>query len=98
MSYKSDSHLSNTKTNAKFTELYEPGNELFTTTTKSIKIEPGFNRRPDLMAHNLYGNARLWWIFMHFNPDKIKDPVQDFTEGKSIVVPEKRSSTNTARL
>jgi len=35
---------------------------------------------------------------MHFNPDKIKDPVQDFTEGKSIVVPEKRSSTNTARL
>ena len=96
--YRNDSHLAGTKTNAKFTELYEPANQLFNSEIQKVTIKPKHNRRPDLAAHDLLGNHRLWWIFMHFNPDILKDPVADFTSGKTINVPKQKVSTSTVRL
>ena len=26
-------------------------------------IEPQYTHRPDLLAHDMYGSNRLWWIF-----------------------------------
>ena len=26
-------------------------------------VEPQYNRRPDLLAYDLYGNEKLWWVF-----------------------------------
>ena len=50
-------------------------------------IESRYENRPDLLAHKLYGTANLWWVFALRNPDKIVDPLEDFTAGKEIRVP-----------
>jgi hypothetical protein len=55
--------------------------------TKNIIIENKFNNRPDLLAHSLYGNSKLWWVFAEFNPDTLKDPIIDFESGITIIVP-----------
>ena len=98
MAYRSDSHLSNTKVNAKYTELYEPSSEFFSADIREHVIEDQHNRRPDLLANALYGNQRLWWLFMHFNPNIIKDPIMDFTAGKTIIVPVGQSSSTDTRM
>jgi hypothetical protein len=54
--------------------------ETFTITTK-------YQYRPDLLAHDLYGNAAYWWVFSSRNPGSLRDPVWDFTTGKIIIIP-----------
>jgi|TARA_B100000131_G_C18112949_1_gene610259 hypothetical protein len=98
MQYRTDSHLANTRVNSKFTELYEPGNDMFTADTTELVIEDQHNRRPDLLANQLYGNQRLWWLFMHFNPNILKDPIMDFTAGKTIIVPVAQRSSIDMRM
>ena len=51
-----------------------------------VTIEPKYHRRPDLLAYELYGTSRLWWLFAAVNPDVLQDPVFDFTSGKEIVL------------
>ena len=58
-------------------------------------IQPKFNKRPDLMAFELFGNARLWWVFAHYNRDKLKDPIMDFTSGTEIIAPNNFQVTGT---
>ena len=48
------------------------------------EIEPIFHQRPDLAAHAIYGNNKLWWTFAQRNPDILIDPVFDFTAGTKI--------------
>jgi hypothetical protein len=55
--------------------------------TTNIIIENKFNNRPDLLAYNLYGNSKLWWVFAEFNPDTLIDPIIDFVGGMKITVP-----------
>lgn len=43
--------------------------------------------RPDLLAYDLYGTPRLWWVFAQRNPDTIEDPVYDFAPGVTIQLP-----------
>jgi len=43
--------------------------------------------RPDLLAYDLYGTPRLWWVFAQRNPDAIEDPIYDFEPGKIIQLP-----------
>jgi len=47
-------------------------------------IEPVFHQRPDLAAHVIYGNEKLWWVFAQRNMDILVDPVMDFTAGTQI--------------
>ena len=54
---------------------------------QSYTIERTYAYRPDLLAFDLYGNAKLWWVFAVRNPDVIKDPVYDFVEGAIIRIP-----------
>jgi len=61
--------------------------DLINTTTKSVKIELRHDEKPDLLAHELYGNSKLWWVFALFNQDALKDPIIDFKEGVTIKVP-----------
>ena len=35
-------------------------------------IETQYTHRPDLLAHDLYGNSKLWWVFAQRNMDTIK--------------------------
>ncbi len=52
-------------------------------------IENQYRHRPDLLAYDLYGNAKLWWVFVQRNMSVIKDPVYDFEPGTVIYLPKK---------
>ena len=54
---------------------------------QSYTIERTYAYRPDLLAFDLYGTPRLWWVFAQRNPDVIEDPIYDFEAGVSIQVP-----------
>jgi hypothetical protein len=56
-----------------------------------ITISPPYHLRPDLLAQDLYGTPKLWWVFAQRNMDVIRDPVFDFVIGTSIFVPKKSS-------
>jgi hypothetical protein len=54
-------------------------------------IENQYKHRPDLLAYDLYGNPKLWWVFVQRNMSLIKDPIYDFEPGTTIYLP-KRSN------
>lgn len=52
-------------------------------------IENQYKHRPDLLAYDLYGNPKLWWVFVQRNMSVIKDPIYDFIPGTVIYLPKK---------
>ena len=62
--------------------LFEPDDLLY-------EIDSFYAFRPDLLAHDLYGSSKLWWVFMHRNMDTITDPIYSFTTGTEIRIPKK---------
>lgn len=62
----------------------EPDDILYT-------IGPQYTHRPDLLAHDLYGDAALWWVFIQRNLDVLQDPIFDFVPGTKIYLPKERS-------
>jgi hypothetical protein len=50
-------------------------------------ITPVYDLRPDLLAYDLYGDSRLWWIFASRNPNRLTDPFFDFVTGVGIYLP-----------
>jgi hypothetical protein len=52
-----------------------------------VKINLTYHLRPDLLAHDLYGDSRLWWVFAQRNPNTLINPLLDFREGIEIWVP-----------
>ena len=54
-------------------------------------IQPQYNYRPDLLSYDLYGNPKLWWVFMQRNLSVIKDPIYDFEPGTGIYIPKKNN-------
>lgn len=64
---------------------------LFTITTV-------YQYRPDLLAHDLYGDSALWWVFAMRNPNALKDPLFDFYPGVTIYVPTKTNLTSDLGL
>jgi len=54
---------------------------------QSYTIERTYAYRPDLLAYDLYGSPRLWWVFAQRNPDVIEDPIYDFKPGVTIQLP-----------
>ena len=61
---------------------------------QSYTIERTYAYRPDLLAYDLYGTPRLWWVFAQRNPDQIEDPIYDFKPGVTIQLP-KASNINS---
>ena len=53
------------------------------------KLEPQYTHRPDLLAYDLYGTPKLWWVFTQRNMDVIQDPIYDFVPGIRIYIPKK---------
>jgi hypothetical protein len=60
-------------------------------------IENQYKHRPDLLAHDLYGDTRLWWVFVHRNRDILKDPIFDFLPGVEIFLPNKKELETSIR-
>lgn len=46
-----------------------------------------YEYRPDLLAFELYGDSRLWWVFAQRNPNTLVDPLFDFKQGTQIWIP-----------
>lgn len=49
-------------------------------------IQAQYTYRPDLLAFDLYGDPRLWWVFIQRNLDVLQDPILDFVPGTQIYV------------
>lgn len=62
----------------------EPDDPIYT-------IEPQYTHRPDLLAYDMYGTAKLWWVFVQRNLDVLQDPIYDFVPGVQIYLPKKAS-------
>lgn len=55
-----------------------------------VTISAVYNQRPDLMAYDMYGDSRLWWVFAQRNPNALSaDPLGNFVAGLQIFVPTK---------
>ena len=61
---------------------------------QTYTIERTYAYRPDLLAYDLYGTPRLWWVFAQRNPNQIEDPIYDFRPGVTIQLP-KPSNVNS---
>mgnify|MGYP001331834322 CR=1 FL=1 len=61
---------------------------------QSYTIERTYAYRPDLLAFDLYGSPRLWWVFAQRNPDQIEDPIYDFAPGVTIQLPKAANIRN----
>jgi hypothetical protein len=53
------------------------------------QIDSAYNLRPDLLAHDMYQDSNLWWVFAVRNPDVLVDPLFNFRTGAVIHVPTK---------
>lgn len=51
------------------------------------QIDAAYNLRPDLLAHDMFKDSSLWWVFAVRNPDILLDPLMNFTTGTIIYVP-----------
>jgi len=52
-------------------------------------IENQYRHRPDLLSYDVYGSAKLWWVFVQRNMSVLKDPIYDFEPGVVIYLPKK---------
>ena len=89
MAQNSDSLYRNTQIiDNKYLDILEPViDSTDNYTIKEVTISNKYNNRPDLLANELYGNSKLWWVFAEFNPDTLNDPIVDFVAGLKIKVP-----------
>ncbi len=58
-------------------------------------IDRVYEYRPDLLANDLYGDSKLWWVFAVRNPNTIIDPIYDFASGTTIYLPSKDALTSS---
>jgi hypothetical protein len=50
-----------------------------------FEIIPKYNKRPDLLAFDMYGSVRLQWLVLQYNT--IVDINEEFITGKTIRLP-----------
>ena len=90
--YKSTSPYSRTNVTKKRLSYYiPPFDSSQAIPDASIVLTAKYNRRPDLLANELYQSPRLWWVFYYYNVDILRDPINDFTSGKEIAYPSKQT-------
>ena len=88
--YTKFSNYSQTTMNSKYLEMYNPpftASAIDELSLESVTITALYNKRPDLLAHDQYGDSRLWWVFTVFNRQKLRDPIHDFKSGVELNIP-----------
>ena len=53
----------------------------------SFTINLTYQYRPDMLAYDLYDDARLWWVFYQRNPNTLTKPPLDFVANTVILLP-----------
>lgn len=87
--YRSSSPWSATKQNSLYLELMTIRPIPAEDDDFQYVIENQYQNRPDLLAFDLYGDPKLWWVFTQRNMDVLKDPIYDFEAGTIIYIPKK---------
>jgi len=77
--------------NGNYLDTWQPPTVPASPSDSSIVINQTYNLRPDLLAHDLYGDSRLWWVFAMRNPNSLRDPFGDFVTGTRIYLPDAAS-------
>jgi alpha-L-fucosidase len=85
--YSNTSPYFNTREVADYLDILSPRTITTEQDDQSYTIERTYAYRPDLLAYDLYGTPRLWWVFAQRNPDQIEDPIYDFKPGVTIQLP-----------
>jgi alpha-L-fucosidase len=89
--YSNTSPYFETEMRATYLEVLNPRTLTAEEDDQSYTIERTYAYRPDLLAYDLYGTPRLWWVFTQRNPDQIEDPIYDFKPGVTIKLPKKEN-------
>ncbi len=92
--YSSSSPWYNTPENSLYLDLLEIRPVPSSADDYVYTIEPQYRHRPDLLAYDLYGSAKLWWVFVQRNMDTLKDPIYDFEPGTKIKIPKQSNLQN----
>jgi len=87
--YKKTSPWYITKQNTLYLELLTIRPILISDDDFKYVIENQYRHRPDLLAFDLYQDAKLWWVFAQRNRSILKDPIYDFSPGTTIFCPAK---------
>jgi hypothetical protein len=98
VAYSKSSAYSSTSSYGPFLDLLSPRTINKYASDKVYTVDRVYHNRPDLLAHDLYGNAGLWWVFAARNPNALKDPLFDFATGVTIYVPLKTTLINDLGL
>ena len=70
-------------------DIYVPRSVPKLDTDKKLILDKIYQHKPHLLAYDLYGDPRLWWVFIVRNKDVITDPIYDFVQGIEIYVTDK---------
>ena len=89
--YSTTSHYFETEEIADYLDILNPRTITAEQDDPSYTIERTYAYRPDLLAFDLYGTPRLWWVFAQRNPDQIEDPIYDFKPGVTVQLPKKEN-------
>lgn len=87
MAYDASSPWANTTVNSQYLDILKIRPVPAESDDIVYTIETQYAYRPDLLAYDLYGDRKLWWVFAQRNMDLIKDPVYDMRPGLSIYLP-----------
>jgi len=87
--YSSTSPYFGTAQTETFLDVYVPRTITAEQDDQSYTIERTYAYRPDLLAYDLYGTPRLWWVFAQRNANELEDPIYDFKPGVTIQLPKK---------
>ena len=79
--YRADSPFYKTQLFGKFLDVLQKRRISAHPQDQKMIINATYEYRPDLLAHDLYGNANLWWVFASRNPNTLKDPIWDMKKG-----------------
>lgn len=87
VTYKKSSVYRNTPFKDFYLDLWNKPDVPVSVDDERLVISNEVERRPDLLAYDLYGTPNLWWVFAIRNPDILIDPIEDFVAGTEIFVP-----------
>jgi hypothetical protein len=87
--YSPTSPWYNTSQDAGFLQIWQPRPVPADLDDYDYEIQSQYNYRPDLLAYDLYGSSRLWWVFAQRNVDILFDPIYDFKTGVIIKLPKR---------
>lgn len=78
---------SKTNTTNYYRDYYNPITIPLSDSDIYIIVTGEYANKPCKLAYDMFGSARLSWVFGYFNPNQISDPIFDLKEGMILRIP-----------